>query len=239
MSFAPLAAAPLVAMCLAGMLGDAVGSVVRVPAEIVNKRLQLQLSATWQDAVRDAFLTGAGVQSTISAWAAVLWRDVPYGGLQIALYECVRLLLARGGLSGLILSVIAGAIAGWFASVVTTPADVLVTRMSTQAPQCYLETKRYMSASATFRRIVREEGFSALWAGAMHRGMFYMPMIGLFFAAYEAFKRVIVRFGAARVLVGAGTVSGAVGAAILLALVVTAVNGVGRQERRSATAERF
>jgi Mitochondrial carrier protein len=35
------AAHPLLACCLAGMMGDAVGSVVRVPAEIVNKRLQV------------------------------------------------------------------------------------------------------------------------------------------------------------------------------------------------------
>lgn len=252
MSFAPLAAAPLVAMCLAGMLGDAVGSVVRVPAEIVNKRLQLQLSPTWRDAVNDAFLTDAGVQSTISAWAAVLWRDVPYGGLQIALYECVRLSLMRAGYSGLAFSVIAGAVAGLFASILTTPADVLVTRLSTQPPQCYLETKRYMSASATFRRIVRDEGFSALWTGAMHRGLFYMPMIGLFFAAYEGFKHMIVNPTTVRAAVKAfccgvfgkfgwvgAVVSGGVSTPILLALVLTAVKGVFGHERRRTTTERL
>lgn len=183
---------PLVAMCLAGMLGDAVGSIVRVPAEIINKRLQLGLSTGWKSAVRDAFLSPTGVDATFASWAAVLWRDVPYGGLQIAGYEAARGVLAGAGLAGLPLGIVAGAGAGLVAAVLTTPADVLVTRMTTQSPQCYLETRKYMSPVATCRRIIREEGFGALWTGALHRGLFYMPMIGLFFAAYEWFKYAIL-----------------------------------------------
>ena len=192
LSIPALSATPLLAMCIAGMLGDGVGSIVRVPAEIVNKRLQLGLSHGWNAAIKDSFLSESGVEGTIASWAAVLWRDVPYGGIQIAGYEFVRLLLAGFGYTGLMLSVAAGAIAGLFAAVVTTPADVLVTRMSTQSPQCYLETHHYMSPSATFVRILKDEGFGALWTGAFHRGMFYMPMIGLFFAAYESFKYAIM-----------------------------------------------
>lgn len=185
-------AVPLLAMCVAGMLGDAVGSVVRVPAEIVNKRLQLGLSNGWKSAVQDAFLSPNGKDVTLSSWEAVLWRDVPYGGLQIAGYEAGRIMLAGVGLTGLPLGIVAGAGAGLLAAVLTTPADVLVTRMTTQSPQCYLETKKYMSPIATCKRIVKEEGFSALWTGALHRGLFYMPMIGLFFAAYEWFKFALV-----------------------------------------------
>lgn len=203
---------PLVAMCIAGMLGDAVGSIVRVPAEIVNKRLQLRLNESWNGAIRDAFLSPAGKQGMLAAWQAVLWRDVPYGGLQIAGYEGVVTALAGVGCVGLGWSIVAGAVAGLVAAVVTTPADVLVTRMSTQRPQCYLETKRYMSPVATFFRILREEGVSALWAGAVERGLFYMPMIGIFFAAYESFKRLLGR----RAVVVAGAVrAGAAVSAVL------------------------
>ena len=41
-----------------------------------------------------------------------------------------------------------------------------------------------MSPSAAFVLILKDEGFGALWTGAFHRGMFYMPMIWLFFAGY-------------------------------------------------------
>ena len=96
----------------------------------------------------------------------------------------MRIVAAGFGYTGLMLSVVSGAIAGLFAAVVTTPADVLVTLMTTQSPQCYLETHHYMSPSAAFVRILKDEGFGVLWTGAFYRGMFYMPMIGLFFAAY-------------------------------------------------------
>lgn len=211
------ASVPLMTMCVAGMLGDAVGSVVRVPAEIVNKRLQLGLSNGWNEAIKDAFLSENGVEGTIASWLAVLWRDVPYGGLQIAGYEFVRLVLGGWGLHGLGYSVIAGAIAGLFAAVITTPADVLVTRMSTQSPQCYLETRHYMSPIATLKRIVRDEGFGALWTGAVERGLFYMPMIGLFFAVYESFKFMFSNsFAAQAMAMNAGT-----------AVLGAVVNGLG------------
>ncbi|CDF39073.1 unnamed protein product [Chondrus crispus] len=202
------------------MLGDAVGSIVRVPAEIVNKRLQLGLSSSWKSAVKDSFLSPTGIDSTFASWEAVLWRDVPYGGLQIAAYEAAKTMLMGFGLAGLPLGIIAGAGAGLLAAVLTTPADVLVTRMTTQSPQCYLETKKYMSPIATCRRIVKYEGFGALWTGAFHRGLFYMPMIGLFFAGYEWFKYAIIN---PSVVAAAGaTVLGSVVAASRLLLTMGA-----------------
>eukprot|EP00177_Eucheuma_denticulatum_P007290 GFKZ01013275.1.p1 GENE.GFKZ01013275.1~~GFKZ01013275.1.p1 ORF type:complete len:437 (-),score=32.37 GFKZ01013275.1:282-1592(-) len=239
-----MSALPLLAMCLAGMLGDALGSIVRVPAEIVNKRLQCGLNDSWEGAARDAFMNEGGLEGTLASWEAVLWRDVPYGGLQIAGYEAVRGALAGFGLGGLPGSIIAGAVAGVVAAVVTTPADVLVTRMSTQRPQCYLETGRYMRPGATLRRIVKEEGFGGLWKGAAERGLFYMPMIALFFAGYEGFKSVIMRAASAVGGLGLSKVgSFALGAIALpgltgrlFAVAVWVILGMGnrRAGRRSA-----
>lgn len=210
MRLSVFAAVPLLTMCLAGMLGDAVGSIVRVPAEIINKRLQLGLSRTWGGAIQDAFLTPNGVQNTLASWSAVLTRDVPYGGLQIAGYELVRQVLMGHGYVGLLFDVIAGSVAGLIAAVLTTPADVLVTRLSTQNPQCYLESHRYMGPIATFKRILSDEGFKGLWSGAFHRGMFYTGMIGLFFAAFEQFKYAILHPQSVK------AVATAAGAAILV-----------------------
>lgn len=187
------ASVPLLTYCLAGMMGDAVGSVVRVPAEVLNKRLQLGLSAGWGDAIRSAFLSPVGLEATLASWRAVLWRDVPYGGLQIGLYEVARSFLSAvcGGGGGILLDVFAGASAGLVAAVLTTPADVLVTRMAAQNPQCYLETRSFMSPLATIRRILRDEGPAGVWSGSWQRGLYYAPLIGVFFAIYEATKAAI------------------------------------------------
>lgn len=185
---------PLVTFAIAGAMGDAIGSVVRVPAEIVNKRLQLGLSATFLEAVKDAFFSANGRESTTVAWKAILLRDVPYGGIQIALYECGKQFLAThalflGGMlsePGLYTDVVVGACAGAIAAMVTTPADVIVTRLSMQNPQCYLEEKAYMGVRSTARRIIQNEGVGGLFNGMFQRGVYFAPLIGLFFALYGA-----------------------------------------------------
>lgn len=208
----PLGQFPLAVFCLAGMLGDAIGSVVRVPAEVVNKKLQLRLAKDWKTAARESFLTQAGREQTFASWKAVALRDVPYGGLQIAMYEAFRLPLKALIPAGLLADVIAGALAGLIAAFVTTPADVLVTRLSAQAPQCYLETGKFMGPLSTAKRVIKDDGFMGLWSGAFERGLYYAPLIGVFFACYEMAKWAILFPNAALAMVlRAGGVLGGAG----------------------------
>jgi len=193
---------PLAVFMVAGAVGDAVGSIVRVPAEVVNKRLQLGLSDDWRDAVRETFFSSTGLRSTLNIWAAILLRDVPYGALQIGIYEQCKLLFRQNlplpgpglgpALEGISTDVLIGAAAGLVAAFLTTPSDVLVTRLSSQNSQSYLETREYVGIVATFRRIIAEEGFLGLWRGSIQRGVYYMPLIGIFFAIYELTKHFVV-----------------------------------------------
>jgi hypothetical protein len=133
-----------------------------------------------------------GLRSTLASWAALLWRDVPYGGIQIALYEAVRASFRSFCGGGVALDVWAGAVAGSIAAVVTTPADVLVTRMTAQNPQSYVETRRFMSPWATAKRILAADGLDGLWSGALQRGLYYAPLIAVFFVCYEWAKAAIL-----------------------------------------------
>lgn len=225
------AAHPLGAFLLAGALGDAVGSVVRVPAELINKRLQLGLNDTVGGAVRDQFLNESGVEVTLASWGAVLLRDMPYGAVQIGVYEQVKLAIASSphptvlstlaaavshgssaaaagagtgataaataastalATPGILDDVLVGAFAGAFAAVLTTPMDVLVTRVAVQAPRCDLDTRRYAGVRSVLGRLLAEEGPSALWSGWLQRGLFYAPLIGLFFTLYEGTRYTVV-----------------------------------------------
>lgn len=184
---------PLITFLVAGALGDAIGSVVRVPAEIVNKRLQLGVNAGVKSALHDAFVDPAGREGSVVAWQAVLWRDVPYGGLQIMLYEFGKQMVTvhpgiLGGMfssPGVLCDVFMGALAGAVAAMATTPADVLVTKLSVQNPQSYIETRKYMGVGSTAMRILHDEGIGGFFRGTWQRGLYYAPMIGLFFALYE------------------------------------------------------
>lgn len=184
---------PLLTFLIAGALGDAVGSIVRVPAEVVNKRLQLCLSSSWLDALYASFATPSARRSTLIAWQATLWRDVPYGGLQIMLYEFGKMLLSHAENlppliphSGLPADVMVGALAGMLAAIITTPADVLVTRVAMQSSG----EEGSASIGTIVRGILRDEGVSGLFSGALERGIYYAPLIGLFFALYESTRHM-------------------------------------------------
>lgn len=189
---------PLLTFLVAGALGDGIGSLVRVPAEMVNKRLQLGTSKDWKEALRDAFVDPVGRQGSLVAWQAVLLRDVPYGGLQIMFYEFGKLVLLRHSdwfwgwfaQPGVFEDVMVGAVAGAVAAMLTTPADVLVTKLSTLNCVAGGETSR-PGVGTTVARILQEEGLFGLFKGLWQRGLYYAPMIGLFFALYELNRNVI------------------------------------------------
>lgn len=189
---------PLLTFLVAGALGDGIGSLARVPAEMVNKRLQLGVSKDWKEAFRDAFVDPVGREGSLVAWQAVLLRDVPYGGLQIMFYEFGKLVLSRHGdwfwgwfaQPGVFEDVMVGAVAGAVAAMLTTPADVLVTKLSTLNRVVGGETSR-TGIGMTAARILQEEGLFGFFKGLWQRGLYYAPMIGLFFALYEFNRNVI------------------------------------------------
>lgn len=82
-------------------------------------------------------------------------------------------------------TVVVGAVTGGFASVLTTPFDVIKTRMMT-APQG-LEVSMQMAAMT----ILREEGPLALFRGAVPRFFWVAPLGAMNFAGYELLRKAM------------------------------------------------
>ena len=124
-------------LLLAGAFGDAVGSVFRLPAEIVCKRLQTEV----QDVCWISTLKETPPEHWMSAWHAILYRDVPMGGLQIAAYRQAQLHIAPffaaigAAVPDSASDCLAGLLAGACAAAFTTPLDVLVTHAATARPK--------------------------------------------------------------------------------------------------------
>ena len=141
--------AVFIVLNLAGALGDAVGSIFRVPCEIVCKQVQtgrlssaqgsIVLLETVIDAVRGNNVktvdgsVGASVRRVVAlSWIAVLCRDMPFAGLQIALFDVYRSLfsfLDEAGWSTFSQRAVWGAFAGATAGFLTTPFDLLTTQV--------------------------------------------------------------------------------------------------------------
>ena len=83
-----------------------------------------------------------------------------------------------------------GSIAGGLGSFVTTPMDVVKTRMMTG--------KQFSSVGEAFYRILKEEGVRNFFIGVGPRLMHKIPANGLFFLCYEAFRTFLQVEGAAQ-----------------------------------------
>jgi solute carrier family 25 S-adenosylmethionine transporter 26 len=187
-------------LMLAGAIGDAVGSIFRLPAEVLCKRLQTDSAIGWSDA-----LSGTSKASWMAAWEAIVYRDVPFGGLQIAAYREAR--LAIGASLGAISTslpdsasdCLAGLLAGAFAAALTTPLDVLVTHVTTaneeEGEEGLTPGGRRKSPFAVGATLVREQGLQSLTRGIGPRTVYYAWVCAAFFGLYEAFRRYFEAHG--------------------------------------------
>jgi len=167
-----------------GAIGDAAGTIVRLPAEVACKRLQTGSSTSIPGALADVSL-----QSWLAAWSAILLRDVPLGGLQVACYrEChdwVHELTSMLSTAPDVLSdVLAGMLAGAIAAAITTPLDVIVTHMATS----HADSKPGYGALQVGAELVREQGLMTLTRGMGLRVLYFAPLVGCFFGLYEYFR---------------------------------------------------
>ena len=183
---------PLVAGAAAGLASSA----VRVPTEVVKQRLQAgQFGGRSAVAAVRGILAREGLRGMFAGYGSFLLRDLPFDAIEFVAYEQLksayeRALRLRPGdqrrerANAAEVSAI-GAAAGALTGVVTTPLDVLKTRLMTQGTV----GGKYSGVVDCARQIARDEGVGALFRGWEPR----VVWIGLggcvFFSALEAAKR--------------------------------------------------
>src|SRR5688572_26844568 len=83
----------------------------------------------------------------------------------------------------------AGAISGMVSAIITTPIDVIKTRMQTNVK---LDTNNTSHTSKTageiFRTIIKEEGWSGLTRGMLPRTVKVAPACAIMISSYELIK---------------------------------------------------
>ncbi|KAI4927245.1 uncharacterized protein J4E92_006412 [Alternaria infectoria] len=159
--------APSVAYFSAGLLADLAAAPAYVPSEVLKTRLQLQgrynnpyfNSGYNYRGTIDAARTIArveGYSALFHGYKATLWRDLPFSALQFAFYEEERDWAKKymgSNNIGLPLEIATAATAGGMAGVITTPLDVVKTRIQTQhngpSPASPPASKAPLSPAAT------------------------------------------------------------------------------------------
>ena len=127
--------AHLAAAALAGLAS----SLIRVPTEVVKSRMQTgqfasASNALWHISMREGVTTGL-----FAGFGSFLLRDLPFDAIEFSSYEQMKLswtsMFGKGGKHGEIKqleSAAIGSVAGMLTGAVTTPLDVVKTRLMTQ-----------------------------------------------------------------------------------------------------------
>lgn len=129
--------------------------------------------------------------------SACLLRDVPFSGIYFPTYNHLKRDLFGESPQqklGVVQLLTAGAIAGMPAAYLTTPCDVIKTRLQVEARKG--ETK-YTSLRHCARTIYREEGFRAFFKGGPARVLRSSPQFGFTLAAYEVLQKALPMPGGA------------------------------------------
>lgn len=185
--------APLCHM-LAAAAGDVAACTVRSPFEVVKQRLQSGMYTSAGTAVSN-IMRSEGVLGFYTGYGSLVLRELPFDALQFPLYELLKKqFLKRRATNGKrnVLetweSCTCGSIAGGVSAAITTPLDVVKTRLMTQP----VDMPKYKGIIHGIRTIAAEEGPKALMSGIVPRVLWISLGGAIFFGAYETSKKAFM-----------------------------------------------
>jgi solute carrier family 25 aspartate/glutamate transporter 12/13 len=210
---------PLWAEILAGGSAGGCQVIFTNPLEIVKIRLQVQ-----GEAIRAAAREGEQIKKRSALWivrhlglkglykgaSACLLRDVPFSAIYFPTYSHLKRDFFGESPTkklGVLQLLTAGAIAGMPAAYLTTPCDVIKTRLQVEARK---GDSSYSGLRDCARKIMREEGPKAFFKGGIARIMRSSPQFGFTLAGYEVLQTLLPLHGhddhaAAPSVVGGGS----------------------------------
>ncbi|KAM9305178.1 electrogenic aspartate/glutamate antiporter SLC25A12, mitochondrial [Gastrophryne carolinensis] len=186
---------PLLAEIMAGGCAGGSQVIFTNPLEIVKIRLQVAGEiATGPKVSAVSVLRDLGFIGLYKGAKACFLRDIPFSAIYFPVYAHSKTLLAdERGHIGAFQLLTAGAVAGVPAASLVTPADVIKTRLQVAARA---GQTTYSGVIDCFRKILREEGATALWKGAGARVLRSSPQFGVTLVTYELLQRwLYVDFG--------------------------------------------
>lgn len=164
--------------------------------EIVKIRLQVQgeIAKTVEGVSKRSamwIVRNLGLVGLYKGASACLLRDVPFSAIYFPTYSHLKRDFfgeSPNKKLGLLQLLTAGAIAGMPSAYLTTPCDVIKTRLQVEARKG--ETS-YTSLRHCAKTIFQEEGFRAFFKGGPARVLRSSPQFGVTLATYELLARLL------------------------------------------------
>ncbi|KAI5247743.1 hypothetical protein E4T43_01851 [Aureobasidium subglaciale] len=171
---------------VAASLGEVAACAVRVPTEVVKQRAQAKQYPSSRAALASILVlrksAGWGIMAKelYRGWGITVMREVPFTVIQFPLWEGMKRWAAkRDGrdTATALQSAVFGSITGGFAAALTTPLDVLKTRM--------MLAKEKVSASQLLGEIYKKEGMKAFFKGIEPRVTWISIGGAVFLGSYQ------------------------------------------------------
>lgn len=181
---------------VASSVGEVGACLVRVPTSVVTQRMQVGQYQSFGEAVAKIAAEPGGLWTFYTGYWTTVAREIPFSFIQFPLYEGMKKMwrLAQGSDTSPAQGAACGSAAGAIASAVTTPLDVIKTRL--MLGQKSAGGQAYTSTLQTGQLIVAEEGGLALFRGIGPR-VGWITLGGyIFFGAYEKAQELLWRSGA-------------------------------------------
>ncbi|XP_024384095.2 uncharacterized protein [Physcomitrium patens] len=187
------------AYALAGAGASIASDAVFTPMDVVKQRLQLRHSpySGVLDCIKKT-LKEEGPSAFYKSYRTTVVMSIPFTAVHFASYEAGKKVLgdiypAYADEEHLLIHITAGGAAGALASAVTTPLDVIKTRLQCQGV-CGADRYANGSVLAAARTIIQREGPLALLKGMRPRMLFHTPAAAICWSTYEAGKSFLQRW---------------------------------------------
>ncbi|KAK7048839.1 putative mitochondrial carrier protein PET8 [Favolaschia claudopus] len=173
---------------LSASVAEVAACLVRVPTEVIKTRAQTSSYGPDKSSLIAAKLTLAneGWRGFYRGFGTTIMREIPFTSIQFPLYELLKTRLANFvGRKPLYAheAAVCGSIAGGIAAALTTPLDVLKTRVMLDMRDSTKE--KLPSLSNRLKTIHVMEGMPALFAGILPRTLWISAGGAVFLGVYE------------------------------------------------------
>jgi len=184
-----------------GCVAEIFACMVRIPFEVVKQTAQAnpQLSSTTEAKYR--ILNTVGFRGLFRGYFSMVFRDAPFSIIQMPIWEFLKCKVRKHNLASTGTEYITGpqsgacgAIAGGITGAITTPLDVVKTRIILSQNFSNLRATHSENPVVVLSQILRQEGIVKLYSGLVPRVGWLAGGGFLFFGSYDFFKNLFVTY---------------------------------------------
>lgn len=183
---------PIVSHMIAAASGEIASCLVRVPTDTLKTKMQAgRGTETIASTIRLVMAEPGFFGGMYRGYGITLMREIPFALIQFPIYEWAKTEWSarQGSPVSPLQAAGCGSIGGAIAAALTTPLDVIRTRLLLGRDKHGIS---YMGITDVFRRVRLEEGgYSTFFSGIQPRILWISVGGFLFFGAYETYKLII------------------------------------------------